>query len=248
MTTTDVHALAGVYALHAADDLECVAFERHLAGCAVCLTETRELRETGARLAASTWSVPPRRLRADVMTAVARTRQIPPTAQNTARTSADPSRWRRYSIAAAAAVVLAAGTGVTVYGVQEQRIRDQSAAASAAGQREDQAQGILTAPDVVLKTTAVRGGGTVTVASSASRHAGVVALSANIRPARNQALQLWTIRATTPTSAAVLPAGQSAAMHVIDGLSGADAVGVTLEPAGGSLAPTTPAVALIRLR
>ncbi|MFI5497246.1 anti-sigma factor domain-containing protein [Actinoplanes sp. NPDC051859] len=247
MTTTDAHALVGVYALHAADDLERVAFERHLAGCAVCLAETDELRETAARLAASTWSVPPPRLRADVLTAVSRTRQIPPAAHNTARESAGPSRWRRNSIAVAAAVMLAAGTGVSVYQVQEQRVRDQSAAAWAAGLREDQAQRILTAPDVVFRTAAMHGGGTVTIASSPSRRAGVVALRAEVPPDRNQAFQLWTIRATTPISAAVFPAGRSTAIQIIDS-SGADAVGVTLEPTGGSPAPTAPVVALIGLR
>ena len=51
MTTTDIHALVGAYALDAVDDLERVAFERHLQACESCRAEVDELRETAGSLA-----------------------------------------------------------------------------------------------------------------------------------------------------------------------------------------------------
>ncbi|MYS39774.1 anti-sigma factor, partial [Streptomyces sp. SID5998] len=42
MTTTDLHALTGAYALHALPDDERAAFERHLTGCSSCAREVAE--------------------------------------------------------------------------------------------------------------------------------------------------------------------------------------------------------------
>ena len=72
MTTTDIHALVGAYALDAVDDLERAAFERHIRECDGCRGELDELRETASRLADSTWSIPPPRLRTEVLGAIGR--------------------------------------------------------------------------------------------------------------------------------------------------------------------------------
>jgi hypothetical protein len=63
MTSPDIHALGGAYALDAVDDLERVAFDRHLAECEACTVEVAEYRETATRLAEGSWSVPPPRMR-----------------------------------------------------------------------------------------------------------------------------------------------------------------------------------------
>lgn len=237
MTGVDVHSLVGAYALDALDDLERAAFERHVAGCAACRTELDELRETAARLADGAWSVPPPSLRVSVLAEVGRTRQV----SAPARRRVPRDRLRRWSVAAAAAVVLAAGTGTAVFTVQEQRVRDQQALLAAAERRA----AILGAPDVVVRSSPMRGGGTVTVASSASHHAAVVTVGATAAPAGS--FQLWAIHGTTPTDAGVMPAGAAAEVMVVDGLPGSDALGVTLEPAGGSPTPTQPLVARISL-
>ncbi|PRY31430.1 anti-sigma factor [Pseudosporangium ferrugineum] len=247
MTSAEVHSLVGAYALDAVDDLERAAFERHMAGCAACRNELDELRETAARMADSTWSVPPPGLRTEVMAAIGRTRQLPPADLGGQGAGDRPSRWRRYTVAAAAAVVLAAGTGATVYAIQDQRVRDQSAIATAARQYEARTRDILSAPDVVFRTSPMRGGGKVTVASSASRDAGVVLLGADVAPAGDRAFQLWAIRGNTPTTAGVLAAGEASAVRIVDGLPGSDGLGVTLEPAGGSATPTQPLVAQVPL-
>ncbi|MCA2213485.1 anti-sigma factor [Jidongwangia harbinensis] len=238
--TDDIHALVGAYALNAVDDLERAAFERHLADCPACRADADELRETAARLAGDTWSVPPPRLRGEVLAAIGRTRQLPPV--TTAAARPEQSGWRRRLVAAAAAVALAGGTGAAVYAVQEQRVRENGTLAAEAQLREARTRSILAAPDVVVRTAPMSGGGKVTVASSALRDAGVVLVGADQAPAADQAFQLWTVRgggAPVAVPDGVLAAGSAVGVEIVDGLPDVDAVAVSLEPAGGSVTPTT---------
>ena len=237
MSTTDIHALVGAYALDAVDDLERVAFERHLAGCEACATEAVELRETATRLADSTWSVPPPRLRAEVLAEIGRTRQLPP--GETSRPRAAVSRWRRITAGAAAAAVLAVGAGTATWAVQEQRVRDKGTVAAAAQQRQARIEAVLAAGDLVVRTAPMIGGGKVTVAYSAAQNSSVVALRADSAPATDRSFQLWTIRgAGAPVSAGVIPAGEQSAIELVNGIAGNDAFAVSLEKAGGSPQPT----------
>src|SRR4051794_2572190 len=102
---SDVHALFGAYAVDALDDLERVAFERHLARCADCRAEVAGLREAAGRLAEATARRPPAPPRARVLAGITPVRPLPP------EPVAGPARRRRtvrLLVAAAAAVVLAA--------------------------------------------------------------------------------------------------------------------------------------------
>ncbi len=72
--SADIHSLVGAFALDAVDDLERAAVDRHLRECDACRIEVAELREAAARLADGAWSVPPPRLRENVLAAVATTR------------------------------------------------------------------------------------------------------------------------------------------------------------------------------
>ncbi|GAA3339734.1 anti-sigma factor [Amorphoplanes nipponensis] len=241
MTTTDIHALVGAYALDAVDDLERAAFERHIVACEGCRVEVDELRETASRLADSTWSVPPPKLRTDVLAAIGRTRQLPPA--ESARPGPDAraavSRWRRFTAGAAAAGVLAAGAGAATWAVQEQRVREKNTAVAAAQLREARTQAILAAPDLVVRTAPMTGGGRVTVASSALQAASVVSLRAERAPAADRAFQLWTIRdGAAPVSAGLLPAGEASAAQIVNGVPGNDVFAVSVEPAAGSAQPT----------
>lgn len=81
----DLHVLTGSYALDALSEHEQESFERHLAHCASCETEVRGLRETAARLAMAKALRPPPRMRARVLAAAYRTRQLPPIADRAGR-------------------------------------------------------------------------------------------------------------------------------------------------------------------
>ncbi|MBU2661910.1 anti-sigma factor [Actinoplanes bogorensis] len=245
--TTEIHTLVGAYVLDAVDDLERASFERHLRECDSCRAEADELRETTARLAHDTWSVPPPSMRENVMAAIAETRQLPPAgpAAPAPTVRGSSRRWR--VIAAAAAVVAAVGTGSAVWVVQDQRVQDQRAIAEAARAEEARVRAILAAPDVVLNEQNVMNGGRVTVATSRLHNAGVVMLAASAAPA-GRVYQLWTIRpGGAPVSASVLHEGQEADVLVLDGLPGATDVGLTIEPPAGSRTPTLPMVADVKL-
>jgi anti-sigma-K factor RskA len=240
---TDLHTLAGAYALDALTDIERAGFARHMAECAACATEVAELTETAARMGAATALTPPPGLRAAVLAEISRTRQVRDTRPaRTARSDA-VARWRgRSLIAAAAAIVALAGLG-TVWTVEEHRLstaRDQTAAVQAEQNRID---AILTARDVTMHSSRTPTGGQVTVAVSPSQNDGVVLMANMPAPPAGKTYQLWLIHNGTPTSAGVMAAGARAGTAVLPPLDGADSLGVTVEPApGGSATPTLPVV------
>jgi anti-sigma factor RsiW len=239
--SADIHALVGPYALDALDDLDRAAFERHLRECDPCRVEADDLRETAARLADGAWSVPPPRLRENVLAAIATTRQAPvPTG------AVRPPRRLRL-VAAAAVVVAAMGAGAATYVVQEQRVRRAEALAEQAQDREARVRSVLAAPDVVVREEPLNSGGRVTVASSVLRNAGVIVLAASGAPATGSVYQLWTIRGGSPVSEGALGGGQSATVQLVEGMPQSSAVGVTVEPAPGSQKPTAPLDALVEL-
>jgi anti-sigma-K factor RskA len=246
MTSPDIHALGGAYALDAVDDLERVAFDRHLAECEACTVEIAEYRETVTRLAEGSWSVPPPRMREQVLARAAATPQLPPNGHR--RGVASPvARWRRLAAAAAVIGVLGIGAAATTYAVQEQRLDEQRTAVAQAQQQADRIQAVLAAPDAALHADDLTGGGRVTVVVSDTQDAGVVVLADAPPPGPDRAYQLWLVPtgSTTPVSAGLLPAGQAQATELIQGVRGRAMFAVSLEPAGGSPAPsTTPLVGI----
>ncbi|XVU27635.1 anti-sigma factor [Actinoplanes sp. CA-054009] len=239
----DVHTLVGAYVLDAVDDLERVAFERHLRECEDCRAEVEELRETAARLADTAWSAPPPAMRANVLGAIGAIRQEEAAPARPAR----PPRRRLHLVAAAAVVVAAAGAGAAVYAVQDQRVRDERAVAEAARDSEARIRAILGAPDLEVREQALTSGGRVTVASSKLTGAGVIMLAADQPPADGRVYQLWTIRDDDPTSAGALGEGQAATVRIVQGLPASNAVGVTIENAPGATTPTEPLDAVVPL-
>ena len=243
----DSHTLAGAYALDALTEVERAGFARHVAGCAACATEVAELTETAARLGAATAQTPPPGLRAAVLEQISRTRQVSDAQPTRAARSDVAQRWRRRSLtAAAAAVVAVAGLG-TVWAVEENRLgqaRDQVAAQQA---QQERVNAVLTAGDVRVHTTTTSSGGRLTVAVSPSQNEGVVVMSDMPAPPPGKAYQLWLIQGSSPTSAGVMAAGARGGTALLDRPGGADQLGVTIEPAGGSAIPTQPTVAGVPL-
>ncbi|MCI4062434.1 anti-sigma factor [Micromonospora sp. R77] len=238
---TDIHALAGAYVLDAVDDVERAAFARHLAGCESCTLEVAELREAAARLAEPTWSVPPPRLRDEVLAAVRRTCRSGRAGRDagTGPLAAHRRGGRRRHPGRR--------PGTATWLVQEQRVRDEHAATVAARAETERIRAVLAAPDAVVRSTFVPSGGRVTVVSSTGRAEGVVALAGLATPGSGRAYQLWLISDGTAASAGVLPAGRNAATVLIGGVRGGAVVGVTEEPAGGSGQPTMDPLVAITL-
>ncbi|NUO58053.1 MAG: anti-sigma factor [Hamadaea sp.] len=241
MTTDDLHLLTGAYTLDALDVAEREAFERHLRTCSICAAEVAGFREAAARLADNSWSSPPPRMRAQVLERIHGTRQLTPTPTGRA------SRWRRRAAFALAAGLIAAVAGGVTYLVQDQRVRQEQAARVEAEQRQARIDAVLTASDVVVRTSPVTGGGAITVVSAASQDAAVVVVAGAPAPPSSHAYELWTVRDATPQPAGVMAAGQGTSTQYVNGIAGASLIAMTVEPAGGSATPTLPIVAQVRL-
>ena len=247
--TTDIHTLVGAYVLDAVDDLERVAFDRHLRECDSCREEVDELGETVARLADGAWSVPPPRLRDNVLAEIANVRQIAPVSPAgpiEMKRRARSTRWMRLG-AVAAAVVAAVGTGTTVYTIQDHRVDQEKTAAAAARASEARVRAILASPDLVVREKTLDSGGRVTVAVSKLHNAGVIVMAADAPASRGRVYQLWTIRSGAAVPEGSMTVGQTATVQIVDGLPEASDVGVTAEPAPGATKPTMPLLADVKL-
>ncbi len=245
----DVHSLAGPYVLDALLGPERDMFERHLATCASCQAEVRELGATAIRLGAAAASLPPQHLKARVLTQVATTRQQPPpVADRRAQRSAPGWRaaWRRplMAVAAAAVLVAAAGAGVAVVEMQraQQEVRNLA-------RQQAEILDVLQAPDSRLVRTQVRGGGRATVAVSAAEDRGVIVLDDLPATQADETYQLWVIAGTKARSAGTVDVDQLGQQSRVlaRGISSADAIGITVEPRGGSPAPTSDPIAQLPL-
>lgn len=238
---SDIHTLAGAYVLDAIDDLERARFDHHLADCPACAAEVAELTETVAALTEATAEVPPIGLRSAVLARVDNTPQLK---SETSDASSDrrPIRWRRW-LTAAAAVVALGSAGAAGYVIADH-------SGSGAGTRTDaeaaRIAAVLTAPDARTRSTAT-GAGRVTVVAAESLDEAVAMLTDLPSPGADHAYQLWLIRDRTPRSVAILASGRTDATKLIGGVRGAEALGVSREPAGGSAAPTLPLVAQLAL-
>lgn len=141
--------------------------------------------------------------------------------------------------AAAAAIVLFVGgavVGSTLSGGNSYQSQQASALAE-----------INAAPDVQRATARVEGGGTATLVWSGEL--GRSALVANDLPALpgDKTYELWYLRDGKAIPAGTMtPAESGSTWRVLTGeMAAGDAVGVTVEPSGGSDKPTTPPIVAI---
>ncbi|MER5262118.1 anti-sigma factor [Actinosynnema sp. NPDC002837] len=254
--TDDTHALIGAYVLDAVSDTERRAFDDHLAHCTACVRETAELRETTALLAGAATVEPPRHLRDRVMTAIADTRQLPPEADVRAKTvpigpeppGAAGVWWRRTAaLAAAAGIAVAVTLGIQGADANRRLERDLQALQQVDGYHSRMAD-LLAAPDAKLVRGEVTGGGTGTVVAS-SAHGEVLFLAHGLpRLPEDRTYQLWLIGADGPRPAGLLTSSDGQADPLLaSGFTGREAVGLTVEPRGGSPRPTTPTVVVLPL-
>jgi anti-sigma-K factor RskA len=237
---SDIHTLAGAYALNAVDDLDRARFDHHLDDCPACAAELAELTETVAALTAAMDDAPPAALRQAVLARIAETPQVPD--ETRGASGRRPVHGRRW-LAAAAAVVALGGAGTAGYVAADQSGSDASTHADADARR---IAAVLAAPDARTRTTAT-GGGRVSVIASASLDEAVAVLTDMPSPGAGHSYQLWVIRDGTPRSVGVVASGRTEATELISGVRGAQGFGVSREPDGGSATPTLPLVAQLSL-
>jgi hypothetical protein len=255
----DLHLLAGAYALDALDPgAELTRFTRHLNRCQSCASEVRGFREVGTAMAFAATAEAPAEMRDQVLTAVARTRQLPPEIRTHARPRQARARtpwlpWLSGAVATAA-IAVAVFFGFAQAHTQQQLNQAQAQNHTLAQQQarveaeltqakeHDQALAqILGAPNVQLLSHSTTKGGVAVVVLDAATRKLVVATSGLPPLPAGKVYQLWLIGPVRIVSAGLLPTAQAGVTSpvVATGLVKGDKLGLTVEPAPGSKQPTT---------
>jgi anti-sigma-K factor RskA len=233
---TDIHALSGAYAVDALDDDERAEFERHLAGCPSCQAEVDDLREAAATLADATAVEPPSDVRSRLLAEIRTVRPLPPVVARRADRLAPVRRRWVAPLAAAAAVAVLAGVGGVVWHPWSSSSPQVSAGVAQ----------VEHAPDARRFTTHGPGGATVTVYRSASLDKAVVVAHGLTEAPDGKVYQLWLQDSGgTMRPAGFLTAGTTSSATLSGAAATAKGAGITVEPAGGSPAPTSDPVALV---
>jgi anti-sigma-K factor RskA len=242
----ELHLLTGVYAADALDAAERAEFERHLEHCRPCAEEVRGLRETAARLAMATAVTPPPGMRAQVLAATARTRPLPPPGRRL-RALGGPRSLGRLRGPAMTAGVAAMAAAIAVLAYFQVSTRDQLRQAQAGSSA---VAAVLAAPDARVETAATKVGGSVTAVISADRREAVITTTGMPVQSGRHVYELWVMHGSSARPAGLMNAVASGATPPVlaDGVRPGDAIGVTIEPAGGSPRPTTAPVVVLPAR
>lgn len=271
MTDDDMHILAGAYALNALSPEELEPFVDHLSVCDACAVEVREWQATLAELGQSVAVAPPPELRTRVLVGASRLPQLPPlpgvslpispptTPTGPDDRAPDDSQWptgrpgrvaprhaarrsrRRSLLAAAAAVLVIGGTAAGVAVWQNQHQTRQITV-------EEQITAVISAPDVRLHKADAKGGGNMTLLTSAERGEGVVVGHLPAIPSDFD-YQVWAIdEQGAARSLGLLPRGPSTPQLLLLGIANGDTIAITEEPAGGSPQPTMKPLAAVLLK
>ena len=231
----DMHSLSGAYALDALEGgAERDRFIRHMSRCQTCASEVRGFHEVATAMAFAAAAEPPPELRARVLAAAARTRQLPPEV----RTHARPRRTRSWvpwlsGVVATASIVVA-----VLFGFAQAHTKQELNQVQA----ENQAISLLlSSPQVTLLNHSTTKGGVATVVLAAARHQLVVVTNGLPALPAGHVYQLWLISKAKTVSAGLLPPAQAGRTPAVlaSGVVKGDTLGLTVEPAPGSTQPTT---------
>lgn len=242
----DLHLWSGLYATDALTPDERARYEDHLATCSDCRDEVAGFQDTTALLAAAVATTPPPDVRSRVLAQVTTTRQDPPIPSasppaepaapggtDTVVPFARPERRRvpRWLLAAAAAVLVVGGLGVLLAG------RDTGTPTEA-----EQVAAVIARTDARIITLKGEDRAPLKLVWSPSRGEGALLADDLAAIDDSKTYELWAIADGKPVQVALFRPDERGVVrsHFTTDLRSADAVGVTLEPAGGSEAPTTP--------
>jgi len=236
--SAEIHALSGAYAVDAVSTEERAEFEQHLATCAPCRDEVDSLRATAARLGDTLATPPSAAVRVAVLAGIAEIRPLPPLGEPGRAGNVVPLRRRWLTqLVAAAAVVAALGAGAVVWHPWEETSQNPGGQMSLTDQ-------VLAAPDATWHTATVDGAEVTLVRSASLGHAVVLSSDLGLPP-EGKVYELWLQNpAGDMVPAGLLPRDPSQKYLLSGDARSATAAGITLEPAGGSDAPTTEPLAL----
>lgn len=211
MTHDDIRSLLGAYALNATTPLEVKRVEAHLSDCDDCSREVRMLTETAAQLGV-----------------LAEAQATPPDLVDRIVASVPPRRSQHRGYVQVAASIAAVAIVVAgAFGVLYDRQRSENARLTeivASTQRVAQLQA----------TGDFQGHGVVHIADGSA----AVVLEDMPEPGPARSYQLWALSAQGPVSMSVLD-GTDRIVAIFEWTGAGDTFAVTVEPEGGSEAPTT---------
>ena len=249
---SEIHALSGAYAVDALDPAERMLFEQHLATCPDCRAEVDSLREAAATLPEITSVEPPPALRDRLLADIATVRPLPPVVEPTQPPTQESashaqvipleSRRRRFrpAMAAAAAVVALIGGGI----VASQPWQDDS---STQQPQLTAADRVLQDPDAQHVLKEFPDGATATVVRSEAEGKAVL-LTKKMPPAPSgKVYELWLQKDGVMVPAGTMPDAADQTVLLEGDASGATAVGITVEPDGGSKKPTSAPIVMFEL-
>jgi anti-sigma-K factor RskA len=238
----DLHSLSGAYALDALESgSERERFLRHMNRCQSCASEVRGFREVATALAFASAAEAPPEMRAQVLSTAARTRQLPPEVSSHAspRRARARTQVRTPWLPWLSGVVATAGIAVAVlFGLAWSHTQQEL---NQARQQDAAIAQILSSSNPRLLSHTTTAGGLATVVLAADRHQLVVTMSGLPALPDGKVYQFWLIKGKNAVSAGLLPqaeAGQPVTL-LASGVTNGDALGLTVEPAGGSKKPTT---------
>jgi anti-sigma-K factor RskA len=232
----DIHTSTGAYAADALPPEEREEVEQHLAVCPACAQEVAELRSALTSLASAAAESPPPALRQSVLDKVARTRQLPPVTGPAGRRPRGRWWWGTASLQVAAAALLVVAIALSVLLVQRQHQLTEQRRLVA------EITSVLNDPNRTVRTASLADGGRGTAVVSEGEAVFLASDLPSVAPDRTY--QLWIISPGSTTSAGLLGRGHAAQL-LVPAVRPGDAIGVTVEPAGGSAQPTTPPLVTI---
>jgi anti-sigma-K factor RskA len=245
VNTESVHTLSGAYVVDALDDDERADFEAHLPGCSDCQAEVASLHEAAILMADDSALTPPPSLRASVLSGISTIRPLPPETEQ--GEPAEPElatvvpmrgrrRFRLATLAAAAAVLVVVGAGAVFQPWQD----------NGTSQTVSAADRVLAASDAKHFEVKLNDGSSATVVRSQSKGQAVLVTDNMAAPPRGKVFELWLQDPTGHMNPAGLMSKPGDNKLLLKGdAAKATAVGITVEPAGGSDQPTTTPIALI---
>jgi anti-sigma-K factor RskA len=226
---SDIHHLTGAYALDAVDDIERARFEQHLAECEDCRLEVASLREAAGLLSETTAVTPPPALRESVLAGISQVRPLPPIVH---RTPVVQRRW--FPLLVAAAVVAILGVGAALW---QPWTPSQDSSLTAAEQ-------VLEAGDARSVAVDLGDAGKATVTRSESVGKAVITTDDMAPAPSGKVFELWLQVDGEMVPAGLMPPGEDTQMVLEGDATTATAVGITVEPEGGSPEPTSDPIAV----
>jgi anti-sigma-K factor RskA len=254
----DMHALSGAYALDAVGEAERKRFERHLARCASCQREIRELQEAASRFAVAVSARPPAGMRTRVLDAVAsdgtrssearepgarpreawepgaRPREAWEPGARPRRAWESDWAWGVAIPLTAACLALAVVFGV-LFAITQDRLNSSRT-------QEDAIADVLSAPGVRIISRPTSIGGVVTLEVASAMRELVISTDDMPGLPASEAYQVWVLepggKAASDGLLTRIPDHRTAPV-LAAGLVRGDKMGLTVEPAGGTAKPTT---------